>query len=143
MLELPPIVKLAERVLLDIEKAVRRFPRYHRYTLGADLRREATAVFRCAHRAWRDRNYKLKRVTELAMAVDDLKLSLQIGKQIEAFGSFGEFEVIAKAASELGRQCGGWLRQLRPKGQNVQAQTGPRQRAQILSARNASSEASP
>ncbi len=28
-----------------------RFPRYHKYTIGADLRREATAVFRGAHRA--------------------------------------------------------------------------------------------
>lgn len=35
---LPPIAKLAERLQLDIEQAVRGFPRFHKYALGADLR---------------------------------------------------------------------------------------------------------
>jgi hypothetical protein len=32
---LPPVVKQAERLLVEIELAVRRFPRYHKYALGA------------------------------------------------------------------------------------------------------------
>ena len=39
---LPPIVKAAERLLLEIEQAVRRFPRYHKYTHGTRLREQAT-----------------------------------------------------------------------------------------------------
>jgi hypothetical protein len=40
----PEIVKLAERVLVDIEIAVRGFPRYHKYASGAALRAQATRV---------------------------------------------------------------------------------------------------
>jgi hypothetical protein len=49
---LPPIVKAAERLLLEIEQAVRRFPRYHKYTHGTRLRDQAMAVTQLAHRAW-------------------------------------------------------------------------------------------
>ena len=45
---LPPIVKAAERVMGEIEIAVTRFPRAHRYTLGSDLRQQAMAVARLA-----------------------------------------------------------------------------------------------
>ena len=41
--ELPPIVRLAERLVVMVEEAVRRFARYHRYTFGAELRRQAHA----------------------------------------------------------------------------------------------------
>lgn len=56
---LPPIVKLAERLLVDIEQAVRSFARYHKYAIGADLRREAMKVVRYTHRAWRQRAAQL------------------------------------------------------------------------------------
>jgi hypothetical protein len=50
---LPPAVKLAERLRLEIEQAVRRFPRYHKYTTGTDLRSCAKRVVLLAHRGWR------------------------------------------------------------------------------------------
>src|ERR1700682_4337824 len=130
--ELPPIAKVARRVLLDVEKAVRRFPRYHKYTLGSDLRRQAMEVARAVDRAWRERSRQLQRVHELAAAIDDLKLSMQLGKEIEAFGSFAEFEALAELVSGLGRQCGGWLKRLHSNGQNERA-SAPVQRAEILS----------
>ncbi len=34
-----PIWRDATRMLVEIEQAVRRFPRYHKYTLGSELRR--------------------------------------------------------------------------------------------------------
>jgi len=43
---LPPIVQSAERLLVCIEQAVRGFPRDHKYTLGADLRRQAMTTVR-------------------------------------------------------------------------------------------------
>lgn len=58
---LPPIARLAQRILADIENAVRRFPRYHKYTVGSDLRAQAMAVARCTHRAWRDADRKRER----------------------------------------------------------------------------------
>ncbi len=51
----PPIIKAAERFLVDTENAVRRFDRYHKYSTGEDLRREAKEVMKLATRAWRER----------------------------------------------------------------------------------------
>lgn len=47
--ELPAIVKLAMRACVAIEEAVTRFPRRHKYGLGADLRSGALRVDVAAH----------------------------------------------------------------------------------------------
>lgn len=140
--ELPPIVKQAQRLVADIENSVRRFSRYHKYTIGQDLRSQAMTVTRAAFRAWRDQTRQVQRAHELAIAIDELKLSLQLGKDIKAFGSFREFEAVARLASDIGRQCGGWLKRLHSKSQNAGA-SAPRQRAPILSSQAASQEARP
>jgi hypothetical protein len=72
-------------------------------------------------------------VRELVVAVDELKYSMQMGKDVNAFGSFREFEAIARLVNELGARCGGWLNAV-AKGQNEKA-LAPAQRAQILSSR--------
>jgi hypothetical protein len=134
---LPPIVKAAERLMLEIEQAVRRFPRYHKYTHGTRLREQAMAIARLAHRAWRDQGNRGMWTAKLVWAVDDLKLSLQLGKQIEAFASFAQFEMLARLCADLGKQCGGWRKQQHRDSQNALAGKPPEQRAEILSSRAA------
>ena len=46
-----PLWRDAQRFLLEVELAVRAFPRYHKYTLGSDLRRQAMDVNRLVARA--------------------------------------------------------------------------------------------
>jgi hypothetical protein len=130
----PPIARLSHRILADVENAVRRFPRFHKYSVGADLRAGAMQVARSFHKAWRDQDQRLARVLELCGAVDDLKISLQLAKEVKAFGGFAEFEALAKLINALGAQSGGWLKSLQSKGQNAEARE-PAQRAQILSTR--------
>src|SRR6185369_11549418 len=130
---LPPIVKLAERLLVDIEQAVRRFARYHKYSIGTDLRKRAMQIAQFAHRAWRDGAHRQEWTRKLVWAVDDLKLNLQIGSRIRAFASFAQFEALVRTAAELGCQVGGWFKQQHAKGQNAGAGRAPQQRAQILS----------
>ncbi len=50
----PGVVQLAERVLREIELAVRQWPRYHKYAHGSTLRSEAMKLAKLAHRAWRE-----------------------------------------------------------------------------------------
>lgn len=140
--EAPPVVTLAERVLVEIEQAVRQFPRYHKYAVGDEIRYDARAVARLTHRAWRYSEDRGRWLLELVDRVDDLKLNLQIAKRVEAFRSFKQFEAIARLVSDLGRQCGGWQKQHR-QGQNRTAPTAVPGRAQILSARDASYGANP
>lgn len=136
----PEIVKLAERVLVDIEIAVRGFPRYHKYASGAALREQATKVAILANRAWRDIPKRGEWIGKLVFAIDDLKMHVQVSKQVAAFKSFAQFEALIRLVSDLGRQCGGWHKQHHSKGQNDQSTIG--RRAQILSACDTSREVS-
>lgn len=136
--ELPNIAKTAERLLVQIELAVRGFPRYHKFAVGGDLRRDAMHAYRCVDRALRDSGRRITRLHELKSAIDDLRLTIQLAKRLEAFRSFGQFEACARELASLGRQCGGWLKSSHAKGQNRSAASVAGQRAQILSSRTAS-----
>lgn len=135
--QLPEIVKKAERLLADIERAVMSFSRYHKYTLGSDLRKQAMHVLRMCHRTWRDRAEQFAWVSKLIWAIDELKLSIQLGSQLHAFKSFQQFEAIIRLAEDVGRCAGGWKRDLYRKSQNS-AGVSQQESAQILSGRAAS-----
>jgi hypothetical protein len=81
--ELPPIVKLAQRVRLDIEQAVRGFARYHKYQVGSVLRTQAFEVVSICNRAWRDRGRQLEHTGKLVFAIDDLKFTKRISSEID------------------------------------------------------------
>ncbi len=132
--QLPPIVKLAEQLLVDIEQAVRRFHKDFKHQIGAELRTQAMNIARIAHRAWRQPSRRVEWLTNMVEAVDDLKLTMQLGVRIKAFASFSQFEALARVLRELGRQVGGGHKRQHPKGQNPTPRVAP-ERAQILSTR--------
>jgi hypothetical protein len=133
----PDVTKKSERLLLDIEQAVRGFSRYNKYTIGSDLREQSMTVVRLCHRAWRDRNHQLQWVVDLVWAIDELKISLQLGSQLRAFKSFSQFESIIRLAEEVGKCAGGWRNSLHRKSQNPVSNQS-QERAQILSGHAAS-----
>jgi len=141
--QLPEIAKTAERMLVEIEQAVRRFPRYYKYTVGAELRTQAMHVTELVHRAWRDRARQLEWTQNLVWSIDLLKIRIQLCKQLQAFASFAQFESLARLAKSLGKQAGGWYRQIagkqHPNGQNGQPGQRAAQRAEKLSTRATSS----
>ncbi|CAK0761736.1 Four helix bundle protein [Gammaproteobacteria bacterium] len=110
-----PIWRDANRLLLEIERSVCKFPRYHKYTLGSDLRRLVMEVCRCVVRAAHfvagseaqhaDHERALER---LVLLVEDLKITIQLAKELEAFASFAEFARVAELAVAVGKQSGGW-----------------------------------
>ena len=139
---LPPVAKAAERLLVEIEQAVRGFARFHKYQTGADLRQQAREVTRLAYRAWRDRKRQLYWTIELCWAIDELRIIMQLGSRLHAFRSFRQFEMLIRLAESLGKQAGGWKREQQKhlKGQNPTREAAP-ERAQILSDRVASTGA--
>lgn len=62
----------------EIEVAVRGFPRYHKYTLGTDLRRQAAVICRRVARAARFPERRCEALEALVLAVEDLKRSIQV-----------------------------------------------------------------
>ena len=117
-----------------------RFSRDHRYGVGQDLRRDAMSISRAVDRAWFARKERAAQIVELDKAIDDFKLTLQLAKDLEAFQGWRQFDAIWRQISEIGKQCGGWLRQQQhPEGQNPAAPPqGRRERATRLSAPAAS-----
>ena len=113
-----PIWRDANLLLLEVEKAVRHFPRYYKYTLGSDLRQQAMGICRLIIRAYNSDNNQQSQVKRLGLAVDDLKVQIQLAKELQAFRHFREFQQIVELAVSVGRQSGGWRKRL--TGRNSQ-----------------------
>lgn len=133
---LPEIARKAESLAVAIENAVRGFARYNKYAIGANLRSAVLLVVQLCNRAWRDRSRQIHWVNELVWAIDELKVVIQLAKQLYAFKSFKQFEVIIRATDDVGRCAGGWKRALHDKSQN--SAVSQQECAQILSDRSAS-----
>ena len=113
---LPPLYRDLRRLTLLTEQLVRGFARYHKYTLGTELRQQSMRAWRLAHRAHFDPAGQARWVENLVWAVDDFKLSLQMAQELGAFRDFRQFEPVALLAVQIGKQCGGWHRQTRSRG---------------------------
>jgi len=113
-----PIYRDAYDLTVHIEKIVRNFSRYHKYTLGTDLRNKTRAV--------------LERIIEANNAQDRASLLLGLRHQLENLkvlcrlchdsGAFGggtkSYLYVAEWLTGLARQNEGWLKQcLGKKGQ--------------------------
>lgn len=109
---LPPVYRDIKRLLVQVEHVVRQFGRYHKYTVGTDLRQQAMILMRRVHKALRDKGQQLKHVQSLLWALDDFRLTLQLAKELAAFKSFAQFETLALLTGQIGKQCGGWFKAL-------------------------------
>lgn len=106
-----PIYRDAYDLTVHIEKIVQNFSRYHKYTLGTDLRNKTRAV--------------LERVIEANNALDRVELLLGLRQQLENLkvlcrlchdsGAFGggtkSYLHVAERLTGLARQNEGWLKQ--------------------------------
>ena len=82
-----PLWRDGQRMLVWVEQVVRRFARYHKYTVGTQLRTQALTVCRLVLRAQAvDAHARLEVVNELHLAAEELKLLLQLGKQSNTTG---------------------------------------------------------
>jgi hypothetical protein len=91
---------------------------------GADLRRQVADVRRLVDRAWRDHARQLHWTQQLAWAIDELRLTMQMGSQFHAFASFAQFEALIRQLEEIGRQVGGWLKRQPSSPQGPESAAG-------------------
>jgi lipid-binding SYLF domain-containing protein len=111
-----PIWKAAMDLAVHLEHAVRRFPRYHKYTLGSELRQTAQRVCRLVARA-NDARAELRvlALDDLVLSVEEMKTLLTLAQEVKAFANFNEFAGAAELTVSLGKQSGGWRRRVRPE----------------------------
>jgi four helix bundle protein len=107
-----PIYKKAMDIAVYIENIVKGFSRYHKYTLGADLRNQSRAALRLIVRANSEAD-KLATLTALRDAVEELKITVRLCKETKAFKNFNSFKHLAEELSSLSRQSEGWLKSIR------------------------------
>jgi len=131
---LPDAVKTANRLLLEIETQVQRFPKLHKFRTGQRLVDEAFTIADLAYEIWFDRD-KRGRIEDLDTAIRRFKITLQLASKLNAFTSIGALENVATLARSLGKQCGGWRKKLQGQGPAASAPAGS---ASILSSRPAS-----
>lgn len=110
----------AEQLVIQTEQAVRQFSRYHKYTLGTELRQMAMQVLSNTTHAINQKPLRHKWVARLVLMAEELKLKIQLGKSLQAFSSFKVFESLARLAVAVARQARAWQTKL----QSGAAQSG-------------------
>jgi hypothetical protein len=104
-----PIYKKALELAVYMETILRGFPRYHKYTLGADMSNSARELLTLVMKA-NLRKDKTLILTELRDKCEGMKLLIILGKETKAFRNFMQFQEAAALAVEISRQSEGWLK---------------------------------
>ena len=86
-----PIYKKSMELAVYMENVVRNFSRYHKYTVGTDMRDLSKNLVTLVIKA-NSRKDKRKLLTELRDKSEEIKVSIIIGKEIKVFRSFKQFE---------------------------------------------------
>jgi len=107
-----PIYKQAMDVAVHFEKVVAGFSRYHKYTLGTELRNKSREVVALVMRANSARD-KRAHLLSLRERLDELLIVVRIAKEAKAFKNFKSFQYAIEQVVSVCRQNEGWLRSLK------------------------------
>jgi hypothetical protein len=109
-----PIYKGAMDLTVYIENMVKGFSRYHKYSIGTDLRNLSREIVRLIISA-NNTTDKLAALLTLRDTVEQMKVTIRICKEVKAFKSFSSFQYAAEVAVNLSRQSEGWIKSVRGK----------------------------
>lgn len=104
-----PIFKSALDFAVYVESIVKNFDKYHKYTLGVDLRTHSKKMLFLVHRANITKERRVELLEELRDSCEETKMLLRISKELKAFKSFHSFEHSSKLAVAICRQAQSWL----------------------------------
>ena len=104
-----PIYRKGMELCVYLESTVRHFSRYHKYTLGTELRDTAREILRLIVRA-NSRTEKQKVLETLVEQCEVLKMTLVLAKEVNAFSSFKAFQHASGLIITLCKQSEGWLK---------------------------------
>jgi hypothetical protein len=107
-----PIYKAAYEACLYFEQVVRNFARYHKYSLGQELRDGARRVLKLIVRA-NARADKVEVLLQIREELEELKVLVRLCHDGKAFASFNSFEHAIRLVTDIARQNEGWLKSQR------------------------------
>ncbi len=103
-----PIYKLSMDLCVYVETIVKSFDRYFKYTIGSDLREHSKRILFGVHKANRsyDKSALLERLVDYC---EELKMLVQLCRELKAFKSFKQFEHLSKKSVGVAKQAQAWL----------------------------------
>ena len=118
-----PIYRAAFDLAVHVEKIVRNFSRYHRYSLGTELREGSRRILARIIEAngSRDRASLLER---LRGDLENFKVLARLCHESGGFASTRAYLHVAERVVEISRQNEGWLRQTLKAGRSGQDRSG-------------------
>lgn len=119
-----PIYKQAMEVAIHFEKIVAGFSRYHKYTLGTELRNQSRAIVTQIVRANAERD-KAPALLALRGQLDELLILIRLAKEVQAFKNFTAYQFTVEQVASVCRQNEGWLRSLAGSAPTTPEPGGP------------------
>jgi len=103
-----PIFKSALELVVYIEEMVKGFDRYHKYTMGSELRTQSKAILFGIAKAnmTKERRGELEKLRDRC---EEMKMMLLVAKEIKCFKSFKSFEQSSRLTIVVCKQVQGWL----------------------------------
>jgi len=105
-----PIYKKAYDLTLYFEKIVHDFSRYHKYSLGAELRELSREVLRLIRRANDATTERASILLQARERLEDLKMAIRLCKDLKAFANLNSYQYSINEVVNLCRQNEGWLK---------------------------------
>lgn len=99
-------------VAVYFEKAVAGFIRYHKYTLGTDLRNKSREIVSLIVKA-NSTPEKLPLLQKLRERLEELVILIRLCKEVKAFKNFKSFQFAIEEVVFVSRQNEGWLKSAR------------------------------
>jgi len=103
-----PIFKSALDLVVYIETIVKGFEKYHKYTIGVDLRAHSKEMLFLINRANISQD-RLPRLLELRDRCEELKMLIRVSKELQSYKSFKQFEHSSKLTVAVCKQAQSWL----------------------------------
>lgn len=112
-----PIYKSALDMTVHFERLVAGFSRYHKYTLGTELRDGSRAVLMQVVRANNapDAVARSAELVRLRERLEALLLALRVAKEVKALKSFAGYLHAVEQVGTVARQNEGWFRHTKAK----------------------------
>jgi hypothetical protein len=103
-----PIFKSAMELAIYMELIVKKFEKYHKYTIGVDLRQKSKNILFLVNRANLSKEKALA-ITNLRDGCENMKMLIHLCKELQAFKSFKQFEYSSMLVVGVCKQAQGWL----------------------------------
>jgi len=110
-----PIYKRSYDLCLYFEQIVRNFSRYHKYSLGQELRDGARRVLLLGVRA-NSRRDKAPVLLQIREELEQLKVLLRLCHDAKGFPNFNSFEHAIGVVVDIAKQNEGWLKSQGARG---------------------------